>query len=301
MANNDLNEIRIFTKVAHLQSFTKAAEALNIEKSTVSTKVSQLEARLGIRLLQRTTRSVSLTDAGTNYLSYCEQALAALNQGDEYIAGLNDTPSGKLRLSTPPNFIDFIMSSVITPFLKRYPFVNLEVVEANREIDQIAENIDVAVCFSANKIEDSSLIYRKIYHSERVLVATKTFLDEFGVVEKLDDLLSVPSIGNVDETDALRESSQIYWQNQKVKLDHRFSCNNMKCVAEAIRASLGCAVMPYRMVKPDLEAGELFEVSDQVSIQPTSLYIVYPSRTGQPAKVKALVEALLEWGRFQSQ
>ncbi len=297
MKNNDLNQIRIFSKVAQLQSFTKAAESLELEKSTVSTKISQLETRLGIRLLQRTTRSVSLTEAGSEYLSYCEQALTALQMGDDFISGLSQTPTGHLRVSVPQNMVEFIMCTVITPFLQRYPKINLEMVESNQRVNLIKDNYDIAIRSSAQDIQDSSLIYRKIHHSEWVLAASPRHIETFGLATNPQELTTQPSIGIVNENANTQHKDHFYWQSQKVILKHRFAINNMINVIQAVKNGLGYAMIPKNMIKEELAQQQLIEISSDVDIKPTTLYLVYPSRSGQPAKLKAFIDAMLQWAK----
>lgn len=296
MANNDLNQIKIFTQVAKLQSFTRAAETLGLEKSTVSSKISQLEARLKIRLLQRTTRSVSLTDAGAQYLSYCQQALSALQLGDEYIANLSQVPTGRLRISAPQDFVDFVMPTVITPFLQRYPEVNLEVVQMSRYADLVEENYDVAIRSSVEAIEDSSLIYRKIHHSEWVIAASVQYIQQYGLPESPQALTQQPSIGTITEASFGQDHTVIFWQDTKVVLNHRFAVNSMNSVRQALKAGLGFTAIPKNMIKKELARGELLQICPDIALKPSSLYVVYPSRSGQPAKLKAFVDALIQWG-----
>mgnify|MGYP000234313334 CR=1 FL=1 len=296
MANSDLNQIQIFSKVAQLQSFTKAAEALGLEKSTVSTKISQLEARLGIRLLQRTTRSVSLSESGAQYLSYCEQALAALQMGDDFIAGLSQIPTGRLRVSVPQNIVDFILPTVITPFLQQYPKVNLEMIQSHHHVDLITDNFDIVIRSTSDEIQDSTLIYRKIRHSEWALVASAQHITEFGLATTVQALLQQPSVGTVSESGQGHAKTMFHWQGQKVGLKHRFGVNNMNSAILAIKAGLGFGLVPRGMVARELARRELVEISDDISIKPTALYVIYPSRSGQPAKAKAFVDALVQWG-----
>lgn len=278
-------------------SFTKAAASLGLEKSTASSKINQLEARLGIRLLQRTTRSVSLTDAGAEYLRYCEQALAALQMGDDYIAELSDVPTGSLQVSVSQNFVDFLMPTVITPFLKRYPKVNLNIVQSSRTVDLIKEGFDVAVRSSADELQNSSLIYRKIFPTERILVASKGFIDKFGLAKTPEQLSSQPCVGVINENPESWHNTFVYWKKQKVPLKFRFAVNSMNSVKFAVEAGLGVGILPRRSIREQLDHGKLVEISSNVKITPTSLYVVYPSRSGQPAKLKAFVDTLLQWGR----
>ncbi|MBM7036023.1 LysR family transcriptional regulator [Vibrio ulleungensis] len=297
--NNDLNEIRIFAKVAQLQSFTKAAQALNIEKSTASSKVKQLENRLNIRLLQRTTRSVLLTPAGEQYLDYCLDALNALNQADNYIAELNQVPSGYLKVAVPHNFLDVVIDSVITPFLNAYPQVSLEIIQTDNDIDLIEEGCDLAVRFEFNDIADSSLVYRKLFDTQWIAVATPEFMNTHGYPKSIAEISALPSVGVVGAHTSRthKGNQQLYWQGTKVPLTHRLITNNARATIEAIKADIGFGVMPKGMVRNELENGTLVQVSPKLNIEHSSMYVVYPSRIGQPAKAKAMLEALLEWAK----
>ena len=295
MANNDLNQIRIFSEVAKLQSFTKAAESLNIEKSTVSTKIGQLESRLGIRLLQRTTRSVSLTEEGAQYLSFCEQALDALQQGDDYIADLNHIPSGKLRISASENLIEFILPNIIAPFLKRYPDIDLEVIQTSRTVDVIKEKFDVAIMAAPNELKDSSLVYRKIINSYWALIASPSIIEKYGIPKSIDELMKIPSIGRIIDNEEPLNSRYFQWKNQKITLKHRFAINNLRAVIAAVKEGLGMALIPPSMVMKELNNNELAILLPDAEIQNTSLYLVYPSRTGQTAKQKAFTDVILKW------
>ncbi len=297
MANNDLNQIRIFSTVAQLNSFTKAAETLGIEKSTVSTKVAQLESRLGVRLLQRTTRSVSLTEAGGQYLAYCQQALDALQSGDDFISELSSVPSGRLRVIMPQNLLDFILDSVITPFLQTYPKVDLEVIQSNQNVDLIKQNVDIAIRSEAVDVQDSSLIYRKLRHSHWTMVASQAHIKKYGFPNTVQELLSQPSIGLVAENSDAYYRNVARWQGQKIQPDFRFGANNINSVISTIKAGLGYGQIPKGMISGELARNELVELHPDIEVEPTSLYLVYPSRSGQPAKVKAFVDAMVAWAQ----
>ncbi len=296
MANTDLNQIRIFIKVAQLKSFTKAAQALAIEKSTVSTKINQLESSLGIRLLQRTTRSVSLTEAGAQYLDFCEQGLDTIQKGNEFVASLSQEPSGFLRVCVPQNMVEYIMDSVIVPFLKRYPKVRLEVIQSNEHGNIIEDQFDIAVRSTAEHIPDSSLIYRKIYHSEWMLAASPEHIKQYGVANTPLQLEQQPCVGLVNENNGSKKTETIDWQNQKIHLKYRYAGNNMISVIQAIKAGLGFGMVPKKMIRQALKDNSLLPISEDIRLNATSLYVVYPSKSGQPAKLKAFVDTLVDWG-----
>lgn len=295
MSNNDLNQIRIFAKVANLSSFTKAAEALGIEKSTVSAKISQLEGGLGIRLLERTTRSVRLTEAGRDYLVYCEQALNTLQQANDYISALSDAPSGTIRFCAPHNLIDFILTSVIEPFLKQYPKVNLEIIHAQGGDGLFSGDYDLAIRNHRGELKDSSVICRPLFENQWIFAATPKHLAVHGYPKTPDMLMSQPSIGLKSVSLNQTYDPNLLWQGKKLIFKHRFAVDNMRTVIASAKLSLGLAVMPKKMVLAELASGELVEILDDIKIPSSSLYLIYPSREGQPAKISRFIDALMSW------
>jgi len=297
MANNDLNQIRIFVSVASMKSFTKAAETLKIEKSTVSAKVSQLEKRLGIRLLQRTTRKVSLTEAGEQYLSYCVSALEQLDKGEQFINELSETPQGLLRVCTPQNMVDVLMKNLIPRFLKQHPKVQLEIIQTSKSPDLLSDNFDLAIVFGNHNIEDSSFTFRKIHQSDWIIVASREYLAAQPTINKIEQLSLLDNIALLNEGNNTYNilTPNITLSGKKVVFEPRFLINNMGNVIQAVQQHIGFAVVPKNMVMPHIKSGEILQLFDEVSLPSTALYLVYPSRSGQPAKVKAFVEAIMQW------
>lgn len=301
MANNDLNQIRIFVQVAHLRSFTRAADSLGIEKSTVSQKVAQLETRLNTRLFHRTTRSVSLTEAGQQYLRYCESALETLEAGDVFLQDIHRTPKGKLRVCAPYNYIEFVMDSVVKPFLEAYPDVQLEVVQASDMPNLIDEQFDMAIVSSTNEIDDSNLIFRKIYETDWVWVASPAHVERYGAARSVVDLREQPYLAFINDKGLLEHASQVLKTGFRTLPSPRLALNNMVAVKAAIVNGLGFAAMPIRTVLPNITEGQLVQIATEVSIPPTSLYVVYPSRAGQPANVRAFKDKIFEWAQTMPQ
>jgi len=297
MSNNDLNQIRIFVKVANLTSFTKAALALGIEKSTVSAKVSQLEQELGIRLLERTTRSVRLTEAGSDYLEYCEQALNTLQQGKDYISALSGEPSGNIRFCAPNNLIDFILNSVVEPFLKRYPKVSLEIIPNQDDNNFFSGDYDLAIRSHRGELKDSSLVCRPLFETQWIFAASSTYLSDYGYPDTPEHLMSMPSIGLKGVSSNQSYDPGLVWQGKKLTFKHRLAVNNMRTIIAATKSHLGLAVMPKNMIKAELASGELIEIVKEIKIPSSSLYLMYPSRVGQPAKLIKFIEALMQWAQ----
>ncbi|MCW8999500.1 MAG: LysR family transcriptional regulator [Kangiellaceae bacterium] len=299
--NNDLNQIRIFCQVAQLQSFTKAAEMLGIEKSTVSNKVNQLEARLGVKLLQRTTRSVKLTDAGAQYLQFCQQALAQLKQGEDLLSELQQQVVGHLRIAVPQNFADIMLPMIVTPFLQEHPKVTIEVHQGLQQRDLIKEEFDLAVRASFSDVEDSSLIYLKIYQSKRIFVASPKHVAEFGIAKNVHQLSQQPYIAGFSDERADEAFNQVFSEGKWHTFQSRLKVNSMPAISNAVDAGLGFAIMPIRMAQHKLATGELVQIAPKVALTDSLIYLVYPSRLGQPAKLKAFIDAMVSWGEDMMQ
>ena len=294
--NNDLNQIRIFCQVAQQQSFTQAAEMLGIEKSTVSNKVKQLEARLGVKLLQRTTRKVKLTDAGEQYLHFCQQALAQLEQGEQLVSEMQQQVAGKLRIAVPQNFADIILPKIVTSFLQQHPNVTLEVQQGVQHIDLIGDSFDLAVRASFGDVEDSSLIYRKIYQSKRIFVASPQHVAKHGMAKNIQQLSQQPYIASLVGDSKSESFNQVFNEGKWHTFQARLSVNSMPAVISAVDAGFGFAILPIGMAREKLATGELMQIAPDVQLTDSVIYLVYPSRLGQPARLRAFIDAMVEWG-----
>ena len=299
--NNDLNQIRIFCQVAQLQSFTQAAHLLDIEKSTVSNKISQLEQRLGVKLLQRTTRSVTVTEAGEQYLAFCLAALDKLQDGENFINEIQQQVIGHIHIAVPQNFADFIMPRILTPLLNEHPRLTIQVEQGLQQFDLVKDGFDLAVIASFKEVEDSSLVYRKIYHSERIFVASAEHVENYGVAKNMQELKEQPYIGSFVGGSQNESFNQVYSGGKWHTLKARLSINSTIAITKAVEDGLGFAIMPTGMVQAQLDAGELVQIAKEVKLTDSEIYLVYPSRLGQPAKLKVLIDSLVEWGNGMKQ
>src|SRR5216684_1902815 len=168
----DLNEILVFARVVQAGSFTSAAAELGMPKSTVSRKVSDLEERLKSRLLQRTTRKLSLTDVGRTYYDYCARIVGEIEDGERAVSRLQESPRGLLRVTAPVNVA--FLGPIVSDYLKRYPEVRLDLLCTGRAVDLVEERFDVAI--RAGTLADSSLIARSLGTVSWFLVATPAYL-----------------------------------------------------------------------------------------------------------------------------
>src|SRR5882757_7521044 len=180
----DLNAMLVFARVVQTGSFTAAASSLDMPKSTVSRKVTELEERLKSRLLQRTTRTLSLTDAGRTYYDYCARIVGEIEDAERAVSSLQDTPRGLLRVTTGTNVA--FLGPIVSDYLERYPEVRLEVFCTGRSVDLVEERFDLAI--RAGALADSTLVARSLGHIAWFLVATPSYLKKRGRPRSPEDL-----------------------------------------------------------------------------------------------------------------
>lgn len=287
----DLNLLLIFAKVVENQSFTKASAELHIEKSTVSTKVSLLESRLGVRLLNRTTRSVTLTEAGEGYYRYCQQIVENALEAEQYAATLGDEAVGLLRLSAAMDFGHLFIRNLIGPFMKANPNVEVELVLENRLVDMVRERIDLAIRVGRGALDDSSLIAKKIIEVEVGLFASPGFIEKHGELKKVENLSSFEfiefTVGDAFSV-PIKHNSISYQFEPK----GRFKVNDIVAAKEAALSALGIVVLPKIIVAEEVKNKQLIPLLIDCEFPTFFLYAVYPSRQWIPAKLKAFLEYL---------
>ncbi len=286
MALMDLNEMLVFARVVQAGSFTAAAAELHMPKSTVSRRVSELEARLASRLLQRTTRKLSLTDAGRIYYDYCARIAGEIEAAERAVSSLQERPRGRLRVTTPANF--GFLAPIVTDFLRRYPEVSIELVSTTRRVDLIEERFDVAL--RAGTLADSTLISRSLGRLAWFLVATPAYLKKRGRPRAPADLKRHDCLlfGAAGMADGLRlERGDSF---EQVPLSGRLQVTEVDILHAGVTAGLGIAVLPAYLCVDDLRAGRLERVLRDWSLPPTPFQVVYASTRHISPTVKFFVD-----------
>jgi DNA-binding transcriptional LysR family regulator len=282
----DLNEIAVFTRVVQAGSFTAAAKALGMPKSTVSRKVSDLEERLDARLLQRTTRKLSLTDAGRTYFDYGVRIVNELEAAEGAVGSLQDKPRGLLRVTVGLN--SQWLSDIFADFMKRNPEVQLEVLATGRNVDLIEERFDVAI--RAGALADSSLVARRLGNVTWFLVATPGYLKKRRRPRAPDDLKDHDCLlfgtGSMDVEVRLDSGDK----SVRVALSARLLVSELEMIQAAAKVELGIALLPAFRCVDDLRAHRLERVLPDWAPPPTPVHVVYPTARHLSAKVKAFVE-----------
>lgn len=288
----DLNEIFVFAKVVQSGSFVRAARELDMPKSTVSRKVLELEQRLGARLLQRTTRTLHLTDIGRAYYAHAERILAELEAADAAVSQLQAEPRGLLRVTAPLNFSH--MGPICERFLTRYPEVRLEIACSDRVVDLVADGFDVAV--RVGKLADSSLIARPLAVMRSVLVASPSLLAAHGRLPNAPEQLTrwpCLAFGSAAERSSWELSSRS-GRTVSVRLEPRFVVNDFEVLSSAAVAGLGLALLPAERCVEHLRQGRLRRLLPEWSAIERPLSAVYPSGRHLSPKLSAFVAHLAE-------
>ncbi|EJL86748.1 transcriptional regulator [Herbaspirillum sp. CF444] len=288
---NKLREIECFIAVAELGSFVKAADALNVSKAAVSRTILELEARLGARLMQRTTRRLSLTEAGSLYLERCKQIVSALEDADQMLTVGNTDPTGLLRINVPQTFGVLHLVKVWPCLLRRYPGIRLDITLSDRIVDIIEEGYDLAIRIA--RLPNSSLIYRKLASTRILVCASPEYLEKHGTPRHPDDLKDHMVMGYSYSADKDEWHFEGPEGAVSVKTNVRMLANNGDtCVAAAL-AGIGITRQPTFMLSEHIRSGKLVPIMPDYMSAELGIYAVYPSRTHLPAKVRATIDFLV--------
>lgn len=285
--------LQVFRQVAELNSFAEAGRRLGLSPPAVSKNVAELEAHLGARLFNRTTRRMALTEEGRIYLEHVVRGLDALTEADQALSPSKAAPSGTLRVSAPMTVSLMRLSGAIPSFLSRYPDLKLDLQLDDRRIDIIREGFDLAIRGSDN-LEDSSLIARKLAVMPHVLCAAPAYFKVHGKPETPADLTSHTSVrfslsGHADVWEFSKDG-----RGERVAVAARYSVTSSLAVRDALRAGFGLSLIPYPYVEDDLKAGRLQTALADWKTVETTLYAVYPSRQHVAPKIRAFLDFLVE-------
>jgi DNA-binding transcriptional LysR family regulator len=288
-----LDDIAVFVAVVEQRSFAAAAGRLHLPPTTVSRRVRQLEDRLGTRLLNRTTRSLSLTEAGAAYFESCRAGLGLIEDADRGARGMQAEPSGVIRISTPVDFAVVLLSDIIADFLRRNPKVKIELQLTDERLDLHRARIDIAV--RTGELPDSSLVAKKLGEGRRRWYASPGYLAERGTPRHPHELKDHDCIIRGDSTEGVSWTFASGNEVEVVPVTGRICANVMSFCMHAAVAGLGIALLPEALARPDVAAGRLVSVLDDYVVDRGGLYLVFPSNRHMSAGVKAFVAHVENW------
>ncbi|HEY8944231.1 MAG TPA: LysR family transcriptional regulator [Polyangiaceae bacterium] len=282
---DDLLGLLCFARVVEQRSFTAAAKTLELSKSAVSSRVSELERRLGERLLNRTTRKLTVTDAGLQVYAHCAQML------ENARAATHTASAGHgLRVNAPVTFAQMYLITPLARFMSQHPDVQLELRLDDRVVDLVEERVDLAIRIT--KPRSSNLVMRRLASTSLHVCASPSYLQTHGTPRAPEDLLRheclrYAVLSPEDEWRLYGERGRI-----PLRVSSRFQTFNGAVLREAAVAGLGLAMLPRFMIHEELRRGALVTVLDRHAPRPMGIYAVQIQRRAQPARLKALIELL---------
>ncbi|WP_119458837.1 LysR family transcriptional regulator [Rhodospirillaceae bacterium SYSU D60014] len=287
-----LNAMQAFARVAELGSFSAAARQLGLAKSVVSKLVMGLENHLGARLLNRTTRRLSLTEAGVTYYEACARILGAVEEADLSVSRLQAIPRGRLKVNASMSFGFLHLAPAIPDFLARYPELQIDLTLNDRFVDLVDGGYDVAVRIGA--LADSSLIARKLAPARRIVCGSPDYFARHGVPQLPEDLADHNCLGYSYQVSGNEWPFRGPEREHRVKVSGSFEVNNGDALRAAAIGGLGIVLLPSFIIGDDLAAGRLRCVLSAYRAPETDIHAVYPHSRHLSAKVRAFVDFLAE-------
>ena len=285
-----ITSMSIFKRVVEAGSFSAVARETDLSQPTVSKHIAELENRLGTKLLNRSTRQLSLTEAGKKYYDRCSLILIDLEELESSIGQCHSEPTGTLRVNVPVSFGRMYLLPVLWEFMSQYPDVKLDLVMDDGYIDLVKEGVDLAI--RIGPLPDSSLIARKIGDSPRVTVVSPDYLAEHGEPKTLSDLKEHSCIIYTFLTTRNEWHFNGARGEEKLRVNGRFCASNPDAIRAAVIAGIGIAVTPLWLIHDALTQGKVKVILTDYRPTPLEVHAVYPDRRFVPSRVGLFIDHL---------
>jgi len=291
----DLNDMFYFAEVVDRGGFASAGRALGIPKSKLSRRVAELEQRLGVRLLQRTTRKLSLTEAGELYHRHAVAVREEAEAAEEAVAMVQSEPRGTIRVTCPITLAQTTIGPIIPMFMKEHPLVRVEMLLTNRVVDLVKEGVDIALRVRQALDDSGSLVVKKLTTSQSLLVAPPSLFDSHGRPEKPEDLQKLPSIAMT------AVDGRAIWyligpggREFALHLKPQLTADDLLTLKFAAMQGSGMTVLPDYMIRRELREGALVEMLPEWRPRPGIVHAVFPSRRGMVPAIRRFLDFLGE-------
>ncbi len=289
----DLNDLYYFVQVVEHQGFASAGRALGVPKSKLSRRIAVLEERLGVRLVQRSTRKFSVTDIGQNYYRHCKAMLVEAEAAQEVIDRNRAEPQGLVRVACPVTLLHFRVGAMLTQFMAQHPRVQVHLEATNRRVDVIQEGFDLALRVRFPPLQDSDLVMKVLGESTQCLVASPALLKQHAPLRAPADLHGLPSL------DLGRPQHEHAWQldgqdGAAVVVPHtpRLVTDDMMTLRLAALTGVGVVQLPTMTIREEFRSGALVRVLPDWVPRPGIVHAVFPSRRGLLPAVRKLIDFL---------
>ena len=296
----NLNDVQFFTAVVENHGFSAAARTLNLPKSSVSRRVASLEAYLGVRLIERSTRSLRLTEVGVSFYERCRAILGELDEAERAVAIQRAEPVGLVRMSCPTGLAQFLLAKILPEFLIRYPKVRLQVLSTNRAVGLVADNVDIAIRARVHSADEAAMM-RMLYKSELIFVASPTFASAQSVAVRIDTLPLLPFLSFLE--DSRRPSWALSGPNgasTTVTFDPLVRSSDFTILLRAATAGSGIALLPVEVVEDEILAKRLVRILPDWRSEEVMIHLVFTTNRGLVPAVRVLIDYLAEHFKFRS-
>jgi len=286
----EFGALPVFVAVVECGGFSAAARKLGVSKSAISKRITLLEERLGVRLLYRTTRKLSLTEAGELYYANAVKALAYASEAEDAVTQRQSIPQGRLRINVPMSFGRLHIAPLIPQFLLRYPGINIEMVMDDRVVGLVESGFDIAI--RGGDLPDSSLIARKLAPLRLVICASPEYIEQHGLPQTPADLAAHNCL--------LFSYSAREWEftgragTERIRVSGNYQANNSEALRQSLLEGVGITRIPTFVVGPDIQAGRLKVLLDQYQMPVKALYALFPKRQHLPEKVRVFIDFVVE-------
>jgi DNA-binding transcriptional LysR family regulator len=285
-----LDLMRVFVRVCEVESFTGAAESLNMPKASISQYVQKLEASLDTRLLHRTTRKVTITQDGMTFYDRCKDLLADVDEVENMFNRNETNVSGRIRVDMPTNLAKNYVIKRLPEFLEKYPNIEVELSSTDRKVDLIKEGFDCVI--RIGNLSDSGLIAKKVTEFSILNCVSPSYIKKFGTPKKLDDLAKHFEV-HYSSTLGAKPDGFEYFDGEKyatIKMKGLITVNNSDAYMAACLAGLGIIQVPTLGARPLIKEGLLVEVLPKLKAEPMPVSVVYPHRRNLSRRVRIFIE-----------
>ncbi len=290
---HDLNDLAYFAKVVENRGFAPAARALGLQKSKLSRRISRLEERLGVRLIQRSTRTFAVTDIGQSYYQHCLAMLIEAEAAQDTIDAIRTEPAGLVRIACPPGLIAYRMGASIAAFMAAHPKVRIRLKADDRAVDVIREGYDIVIRTGEPALDSASLVMRKLGEVSQCLVAAPTLLIGRAMPAAPADLAALPAIGHAGGAELVEWAlTHADGTTAAIPASPRLLTDDLAALRAAALAGIGVVQMPALMIEGDLANGSLLPLLPHWASPNLPVYAVFPSRRGLLPSIRALLDHL---------
>lgn len=291
----DLNDLYYFVKVVEHGGFSQAGSALGIPKSKLSRRIADLEQKLNVSLIYRSTRQFHVTEIGQVFYQQCKNVVEEADIAHELICSVQTHPKGTIKLSCPVTLLQVYLQDLLIDFMEKYPDIDVQILAVNRPVDVISEGLDLALRVRSLPLDDSGMMMKVLGYSRRILVASPNVFREKGEPSTPEQLVDYPVLANTEHSQrytlSLKNSDEL---SVTVHVTPKLATTDILTLYRAAVRGLGIARIPRGVVENELKSGELVEVLPDWQFPEDIIHAVYPSRKGLLPAVQLFLTYLAE-------